>query len=158
MPKVDLENAELVTGSLYPEMHRAEMAGRSSLRFSDAAGLSKFGVNITILQPGAKSSLRHWHVEQDEFVYVLEGTATLVDDHGETEIAAGECAAFPAGDENGHQIINKSDAEVRMLVMANRTVTETAYYSDLDMKVVLDETGQRFVRKDGSPYPGGEND
>ncbi len=154
MPKVDLESLVPVTGSAYPKQFHAEMEGRSSLRFSDAAGLTKFGVNITILQPGAKSSLRHWHVEQDEFVFILEGTATLVDDHGETELKAGECAAFPAGDENGHQIINKSDGEVRMLAMANRTPTEIGWYSDVDLKVTLDENGQRFTHQDGSPYPG----
>lgn len=34
------------------------------------------------LEPGAWSSLRHWHAVEDEFIYVLEGTLTLLDDNG----------------------------------------------------------------------------
>ncbi|SHH59143.1 cupin domain-containing protein [Cognatishimia maritima] len=154
MPKIDLDKIAPRTGTIYPEIHHAEMAGRSSLRFSDAAGLTQFGANITILEPGAKSSLRHWHETQDEFVMVMYGTATLVDNTGETELTAGECAAFPAGDPNGHTIVNKSDAEVRFLAVGARTPTEIAWYSDLDMKVTIDEGGYAFTRKDGSPYPG----
>lgn len=154
MPKIDLDSIEPRSGTIYPEIHHKEMEGRTSLRFSDAAGLTQFGANITILEPGAKSSLRHWHENQDEFVMVISGTATLVDDHGETELSAGECAAFPAGEANGHTIVNQSNGEVRFLAIGTRTPTEVGWYSDLDMKVTIDEGGYAFTRKDGSPYPG----
>ena len=39
----------------------------------EAADLSQFGVNLTRLKPGAASSLRHWHENEDEFVYILAG-------------------------------------------------------------------------------------
>jgi len=154
MPKVDLESVAERTGTIYPTRHQAEMEGRSSLRFSDSAGLTQFGANITILQPGAKSSLRHWHENQDELIMVMSGTATLIDDHGETELCAGDCAAFPKGEANGHTIVNKSNAEVRFLAVGTRTPTEVCWYSDLDMKVTIEEGKFAFTRKDGSPYPG----
>lgn len=154
MPKIDLESLEPKTGSIYPIKHAAEMAGRSSLRVGDAGGLTQFGANITILQPGAKSSLRHWHEKQDELMVVLQGTCTLVDDHGETVLNVGDCAAFPAGDANGHCVVNHSDAEARFFIVGTRTPTETAWYSDIDMKVTVENGAFEFTRKDGSPYPG----
>ena len=154
MPKIDLSNIPVKTGSIYPAPHDSEMAGRSSLRVGDAGGLTQFGANIVILAPGAKSSLRHWHEEQDEFVLITQGTCTLVDDHGETPMTQGDCATFKAGDANGHHFINHSGAEARFLVIGTRTDTETAWYSDLDLKVTVDAAGFEFTRKDGTPYPG----
>ncbi|MDC0736724.1 cupin domain-containing protein [Cognatishimia sp. SS12] len=152
MPKVDLTSIAPRTGTVYPAAFHAEMAGRSSLRFSDAAGLTQFGANITILQPGAKSSLRHWHETQDELVLVISGTATLLDDTGETLLHAGECAAFPAGDGNGHCLRNDTDQELRFLAVGARTETEIAHYSDLDMTAHIRDRDIRFTHKDGTPY------
>ncbi|HHS89281.1 MAG TPA: cupin domain-containing protein [Rhodobacteraceae bacterium] len=151
MPKVDLNAVPVKTGSIYPAPYDAEMAGRSSLRVGDAGGLTQFGANIVILVPGAKSSLRHWHEEQDEFVVMLEGECTLIDDNGEARMRPGDCATFKAGDANGHHFVNQTDAEARFLVVGTRTPTETAHYSDLDMMVKVDANGFEFTRKDGSP-------
>ena len=59
-------------------------ADRTRRRLGDAGGLSDFGVNLMTLPPGGWSSQRHWHSHEDEFVYVLEGELTLVEDGGET--------------------------------------------------------------------------
>jgi len=151
MPRIDLDKVPVRTGSAYPPPLDAEMVGRSSLRVGDAGGLTQFGANIVILAPGAKSSLRHWHEEQDEFVVMLSGECVLVEDTGEALMRPGDCAAFPAGAANGHHFVNRSDTEARFLVVGTRTPTETAWYSDLDMKVTTDSEGSRFTRKDGSP-------
>jgi uncharacterized cupin superfamily protein len=156
MPKIDLSQLTARTGSIYPAPHDAEMEGRSSLRVGDAGGLTQFGANVVILAPGAKSSLRHWHEQQDEFVMVTQGTCTLVDDHGETPMTVGDCATFKAGDPNGHCFINKTDDEARFLVIGTRTETETGWYSDIDLKISVDATGFTFTRKDGTPLKGDE--
>lgn len=154
MPKIDLNRIAPRGGSIYPPPHDAEMDGRTSLRVGDAGGLTQFGANIVILAPGAKSSLRHWHEKQDEFVMVVSGTCTLIDDHGAHEMRVGDCATFPAGDENGHHFVNRTDEEARFLVIGTRTPTETGWYSDLDLKVTMDADGFAFTRKDGTPYEG----
>ena len=102
-------------------------------------------------RPGALSSLRHWHEQQDEFLVVVSGTCTLIDDHGETTLGMGECAAFPAGDGNGHHLINRTDLDAQFLVVGTHTPTETGHYSDVDMKVSVDQTGFQFTRRDGTP-------
>lgn len=154
MPKIDLSQVTPRTGSIYPAPHDAEMDGRSSLRVGDAGGLTQFGANIVILQPGAKSSLRHWHVEQDEFVVIVQGSCTLIDDNGAAVMTPGDCAAFKANDGNGHHFVNHTGDEARFLVVGTRTPNETAYYSDLDLMVTADESGFAFTSKDGSPYTG----
>jgi len=154
MPKIDLSKLKPRTGSIYPAPYDTEMNGRASLRVGDAGGLTQFGANIVILAPGAKSSLRHWHVKQDEFVMITQGTCTLVDDQGETPMGVGDCATFPANDGNGHHFINNTGDEARFLVIGTRTESETAWYSDLDLKISVDATGFTFTRKDGSPLKG----
>ncbi|MCE8516384.1 cupin domain-containing protein [Ruegeria pomeroyi] len=151
MPKLDLDSIERRIGSVYLGRLNAAMDGRSSLRLGDAGGLSQFGVNLVRLEPGAMSSLRHYHMEQDEFVMVTEGALVLIDDQGEHPMVPGDCATFPAGDPNGHQFVNRTDAPATFLVVGTRTPTETAYYSDMDMMVKQDASGFAFTRKDGSP-------
>lgn len=150
MPKINLDNVPLKTGSIYPAPHDAAMAGRSSLRLGDAGGLTQFGVNFVMLEPGAMSSLRHWHLNEDEFVLVTHGTCTLIDDAGETELTTGECAAFPAGDANGHHFVNKTNQIAKFLVVGTKAPQEQATYSDIDMKVELKDGHANFTRKDGT--------
>ncbi len=154
MPKIDLSKIEAREGSIYPAPYDAEMAGRSSLRVGDAGGLTQFGANIIILAPGAKSSLRHWHEEQDEFVMITQGRCTMIDDDGEHQMDVGDCATFKAGDANGHTFENRTDAEARFLVIGTRTETETGWYSDIDLKVTMNAGGATFTRKDGTPLKG----
>jgi uncharacterized cupin superfamily protein len=68
--------------SLYPEPFATMMLGRVKRQLGDVFGLKNFGVNLTRLEPGAVSALRHAHTKQDEFIYVLEGHPTLHTDEG----------------------------------------------------------------------------
>ena len=95
-------------------------------RLGDAGGLTDFGVNLMHLPPGNWSSQRHWHSHEDEFVYVLEGELTLVEDGGETVLRAGDCAAFPKGTGNGHHLINRSDAMAVYLEVGTRAPPMTS--------------------------------
>jgi len=151
MPKVDLSDVPLKTGSAYPEPYNSMMEGRSSLRVGDAGGLTQFGANIIILAPGAIASMRHWHQEEDEFAYIISGHPTLVEDTGETAMAPGDCATFPAGNANGHHFKNATDQEVRFLIVGTKSLNEKGMYSDIDMMVSRVEGVDRFTKKDGTP-------
>jgi len=154
MPKIDLAKVPVKTGSIYPEPYAAQMQGRSSLRLGQAGGLTQFGANLVILAPGARSSLRHWHRNEDEFVMVTEGECVLVQDAGETLMLPGDCAAFPAGDPDGHCFFNRSSAEARFLVVGTKAPSEVATYSDVDMVVVMEGGSARLTYKDGTPWDG----
>lgn len=152
MPKLDLSLAPVKTGSIYPAPYDAAVEGRSSLRLGQLGGLTQFGANLVILEPGARSSLRHWHQNEDEFVWVTEGQLTLIDDAGAHGMGPGDCAAFPAGDKNGHCFENRSKAEARFLVVGSKAPREVATYSDIDLMVTLTDGAAEFTRKDGRPY------
>ena len=154
MPVIDPTKVPVKTGSIYPEPYASMMRGRSSLRLGDAGGLTQFGVNLVTLEPGALSSLRHWHQNEDEFVMVTEGECILVQDAGETLMRAGDCAAFPAGSTDGHHFINRSDRVARFLVVGTKAPREVATYSDVDLRVEIDAGKARFTYKDGSDWPG----
>ena len=154
MPKIDLATVPVRTGSIYPEPYASQMRGRSSLRLGQAGGLTQFGANLVILAPGARSSLRHWHRHEDEFVMVTQGECVLVQDAGETVMRAGDCAAFRAGDPDGHCLVNRSKAEARFLVVGTRAPSEVVTYSDVDMMVVMEGGDARFTYKDGTPWAG----
>ena len=96
-----------------------------------AVGLTQFGVNHLTLAPGAASSRRHWHEEEDEFVYVLSGTVVLIDDNGAHELSVGAFAGFPAGAANAHRLVNRSDAPAELIVAGSRKVgEERIHYPD----------------------------
>jgi uncharacterized cupin superfamily protein len=154
MPKVDINAVEIRTGSSYPAEVAGAVEGRQVQGLGDAAGITQFGANLVTLVPGALSSLRHWHVQQDEFLVVTAGVCTLIDDFGETILNPGDCAAFPANDGNGHHLINRGDIDAQFVVVGTRTPTETGYYSDVDMMVQDGENGFQYTHKDGSPYEG----
>ena len=154
MPVIDQTKCPVKTGSIYPEPYASMMQGRSSLRLGDAGGLTQFGANLVMLEPGALSSLRHWHLNEDEFVMVTEGECTLVQDAGETVMSPGDCAAFPAGSSDGHHFINRSDRPARFLVVGSKAKHEVATYSDVDLMVEMEGGKARFTHKDGTEFKG----
>jgi uncharacterized cupin superfamily protein len=119
--------------SKLPFLDSRHFAGHREARPGKATGLTQFGVNVVILDPGAQTSLRHWHEAEDEFVYVLEGSATLLDDNGAHELGPGGFAGFPAGIANAHHFVNRSPAPVKLLVVGSRRPGgETIHYPDDD--------------------------
>src|ERR1700758_4072265 len=142
------------TKGVYPEPWRAVTEGREKAALGDVVGLTQFGVNLTRLKPGAASSLRHWHENEDEFIFVLEGEIVLIEDGGEPPLRPGDAAGFKAGVANGHQLVNKSAREALYLEIGTRAPTERAHYPDVDLAGVRDdEGGYRFTKKSGEPYP-----
>ena len=150
MPKIDIDAVPKQLGSGYPAPFDRPCADRIRQRLGNAAGLTAFGVNLTRLPPGGWSSQRHWHSHEDEFVVVLEGELTLVEDGGETLLRAGECAAFPGKSGNGHHLINKSGETAVYLEVGSRDPADVTTCSDIDM--MSTNADGRFVHKDGSPY------
>jgi uncharacterized cupin superfamily protein len=139
-------------GSLYPAPFGDPLVGREKRVLGDALRLTQFGVNLVTLAPGAWSSQRHWHANEDEFIYVLEGEVTLVTDAGEKVLGPGMAAGFPAGKADGHHLINRSDQPALYLEAGTRAETEEAQYSDIDMMARKADGHFVFMRKNGEPY------
>ncbi|MBN9588450.1 MAG: transcriptional regulator [Alphaproteobacteria bacterium 64-11] len=153
MPRIDISAAPVRTGSGYPPPHDEPCRARSRMRLGDAGGLTDFGVNLLTLKPGVWSSQRHWHLLEDEFVYIVSGEVVLVTNKGEELLRAGDCAAFPKNDGDGHHLVNRSDQDAVLLEVGTRSGGDTCWYPDIDL--VLDPARGGFVRRDGTPYQGG---
>jgi uncharacterized cupin superfamily protein len=153
MPKIDVIKIPAETACHYPDPFWQPIVGRQRKRLGNAVGLSQFGVNLTTLKPGAWSSQRHWHRNEDEFVYVLEGEIVLVEDHGETVLKAGDAAGWKANSGIGHCLINRTERDAIYVEVGSRVACETAVYPDIDMRAESDKTGMRYLHKTGEPYP-----
>jgi uncharacterized cupin superfamily protein len=138
----------------YPEPFAARVNGRLKRPLGELFGLRNFGVNLTRLAPGAVSSLHHRHSQQDEFIYVLEGEATLFTDHSQTTLRPGMVAGFPANG-TAHHLENKSDRDCIILEIGDRSAGDMVNYPDDDIQAVVGSDGRwRFAHKDGTPYQG----
>lgn len=145
---IDCASVAPRNSSGYPEPYRSRVLPREKRALGDAFGLSRFGVNLTTLPPGKESSMRHWHTREDEMIYMIEGEVVLRTDAGEQVLRAGMCVGFPAGVEDGHQLVNRSDRPARYLEISNRDAEDRAHYSDCDLAY---DRGQ-FTRRDGTPF------
>src|ERR1700689_5008727 len=97
MSKIDKSTAPRQTGSAYPPPFDQPCRNRVRQALGEAAKLADFGVNLLSLPPGSWSSQRHWHSEEDEFIWVVAGEVVLVTDQGEELLRSGDCAGFKAG-------------------------------------------------------------
>lgn len=138
--------------SNYPEPFASQVAGREKRQLGEVFGLANFGVNLTRMVPGSISALRHSHSKQDEFIYILEGTPTLLTESGERQLAPGMCAGFKAGSGGGHQLANRSSEVVVYLEVGDRTAGDSVFYPDDDIEAYLENGGWRFRHKNGQPY------
>lgn len=153
MGKIDHDSAPRGQGTRYPAEFAGPCQGRHWLKLGDAAGLTRFGVNLVTLPPGVWSSQRHWHSHEDEFVWVVSGEVVLVTDAGEQVLRPGDSAGFPAGRRDGHHLKNQSDADAVVLVVGSRDDADHGEYSDIDLAFTAGRYSSNtlgFVRKDGS--------
>jgi uncharacterized cupin superfamily protein len=153
MPKVDIAQVPVKSGTFYPAEFRAEFEGRHKQAIGDAVGLTQFGVNITRISPGSATALRHWHEQEDEFIYMLEGELVLAENDGEVTLKPGDAAGFKAGSGNAHRLINRTDCDAVYFEVGTRAKIETVHYPDVDLVLVRDEKGRRYLHRNGEPYP-----
>jgi uncharacterized cupin superfamily protein len=150
--RIDPAVLTAVVGTLYPSPFDVPCRAKQRRKLGDAAGLTRFGVNLLTLPAGAWSSQRHWHTESEEFIYVLSGEVTLVTDAGEELLSSGEAAGFKAGERNGHCLQNRSSADAHVLEIGTRVATDAADYPGIDMLCPPGGKPAAYTHRDGTPY------
>lgn len=153
MPKVDIAKVPVKSGSFYPADFQAEHKGRHKQALGDAVGLTQFGVNISRIEPGQSSALRHWHENEDEFIYMLEGELVLIENDGESVLGPGDAAGFRAGSGNAHKLINRTDRDAIYFEIGTRAAFERVHYPDVDLVMERDTGERRYRHRNGEPYP-----
>jgi len=149
---VSMAVAPRIAPSSCPAPFAARIAGRTKRALREFFGLHRLGANLTKLEPGAVSFLRHAHSRHDECVYVLRGHPILRTDSGDTQLAPGMCAGFAAGTGNAHQLVNPTGKTEVYLEVGDRTSGDTVQYPDDDLQAVRDGDRWVFLHKDGEPH------
>lgn len=127
----------------------------AEIALGDKVGLSQFGVHLERIPPGSRSSHRHWHEEEDEFIYMVSGQLVLLEDE-ETTLKAGDAAGWKAGHALGHCLENRSGRDAVMLVVGTRLEQDIVHYPDHDLVFHRSKTKRMFTRGDGSPVTEGD--
>ena len=130
--------------------------GVVTAHLSDAGGLTQFGACHETLPPGATSSRRHWHTSEDEFLYVLDGTATVVDDAGRHDLAPGDAALWRHGDPNAHHVTNRSTLPCTYLIVGSRVLEDVCHYPDHAQQQVNTATTWSVRDENGTELRGGD--
>jgi len=154
MPKLNLENLEVRIGTGYPSPYDEPCLEREGIDLSTPGGLTQFGARLITLPPGSWSSQRHWHSHEDELVYIISGHPTFIDNDGPQQLAPGDVTTHPAGDNNGHHMMNETDEDVSFMVVGTRAAhLDHVHYSDIDLELPVSGSETRmFQRKDGSAF------
>jgi len=82
------------------------------------AGAKRLGASLFEVEPGNAVFPLHYHLGNEELLIVVAGTPTLRTAEGERELAEGEIVSFPTGEEGAHQVVNRTDGPVRVLMVS----------------------------------------
>jgi uncharacterized cupin superfamily protein len=123
---------------------------------STAGGITQFGAYFDTLMPGAVSSQRHWHTAEDEFLYVLDGHATLIDDDGAHDLGPSDAACWPHGCPNAHHLANRGDGPCTYLIVGTRVAHDICHYPDEAERQVNGDTGWHIEDASGAVLEGGD--
>ncbi len=125
-------------------------------RISQRGGLTQFGAYLQRLAPGASTGEGHWHSAEDEFLYVTEGIATMVDDDGAQDLRPGDAAVWRAGVRNAHHVENRSGADCGYVIAGARIARDVCAYAGTGRRQVNGDTTWEIVDADGVRIKGGD--
>jgi uncharacterized cupin superfamily protein len=136
-----------------PETPHPILGSYTAQLISDTGGLTQFGAFTETLAPGGFSSIKHWHAQEDEMVYMLAGIAVLHEGDSQTALYPGDAATFKAGTALGHCLENQSDDPATYLVIGTRGPADVVTYPDNDRILTFQRTPKQrsFTTLDGAP-------
>lgn len=101
-------------------------------RLGRQAGSERLGASLYEVEPGEATFPYHAHTANEEMLIVVKGRPSLRTPEGWGELAEGDVVAFPVGERGAHQVANRSDETVRILVVSEMNAPEVSIYPDSD--------------------------
>jgi len=102
-------------------------AVRLNKSLGDAVGLTEIGVHLIYVEPNRESTEYHKHYYEEECIYVLSGTGSLIIEDESYSFAEGDFVGFPANTA-AHSIFNDSDETLVCLVIGQRLLQDVSDY------------------------------
>ncbi len=132
----------------------SRFASRGRILSSSQEG-AKIGVTVEELEPGKQSCPAHYHIHEEEHVYVLSGEATLCLGEEKHILRPGMFASFPAGQRVGHCLINESNETFTYMMIGDHCPDEICVYTDSN-KVMVRSLGEIYDKSATRNYWDGE--
>ncbi len=114
----------------WTEHSHGEKFGYRRKSLGSAAGGDKLGCSLYEVPPGRRAWPYHYHLANEEAIYVLEGSGTLRIGGQEILLSEGAYAALPARAEGAHQLINSSEVVLRYLCFSTMVEPDVMVYPD----------------------------
>ena len=115
-------------------------------------GAELIGGSLYEVAPGKKLWPYHVHHSNEEWLLVVRGRPTLRSPEGERELVEGDIVCFPRGPEGAHQVINRTEEPLRVLMLSTMVVPEIVEYPDSGKVGTRDAKGERlFLARRGEP-------
>jgi uncharacterized cupin superfamily protein len=99
-------------------------------RIGAQLGLEKIGASVWELPPGKAAYPYHFHYGDEELLVVLNGSPSLRTPEGWRDLERGEVVAFPIGETGAHQLLNRTDQAVQLLMVSSREDLDIVRYPD----------------------------
>jgi len=125
-----VDTAEANRAASPADRDRGHQFGSRAKRLAASAGGARLGCSLYELPPGKRSFPFHYHVANEEAIYILDGEVTLRLGDREIAVGPGDYIALPVGPDHPHQLINRSGSPVRYLCMSTMQYPEIAFYPD----------------------------
>jgi uncharacterized cupin superfamily protein len=116
----------------WSEQSHGERFGHRRKQLGSVAGAEKLGCSLYEIPPGRRAWPYHYHLANEEAIYVLEGSGILRIGEKEVEISQGDYAALPVGPAGAHQISNPSETPLRYLCFSTMVEPDVLVYPDSD--------------------------
>jgi uncharacterized cupin superfamily protein len=109
-----------ITNPDFDELREHDGFRAKRARLGRQVGTVKTGVSLWEVPPGEAAYPYHWHASEEEVLVVLSGRPSLRTPEGWRELEQGDVLAFPVGEQGAHQIVNRTDKDLRFLAFSNQ--------------------------------------
>ena len=114
-------------------------------RVGHRLGAELLGGSLYELEPGDRLFPFLVHHAHEEGVVVVHGEPTLRTPDGEQPLREGDVAVFRRGAEGAHQLTNRTDVPVRVLMLSTKLMPEIVEYLDSGKVGTRDAHGNRLL-------------
>ena len=108
-------------------------------------GAEMLGGSLYELEPGDRLWPYHLHHANEEWLVVVRGRPTLRSPDGEQELSEGDVVVFPRGNAGAHQVSNRTDAPIRVLMLSSTQAPDIVEYPDSGKVGARSVAGERIL-------------
>jgi uncharacterized cupin superfamily protein len=115
----------------------------NAARVGARIGAELIGGSLYELEPGDRLWPYHTHHANEEWILVVGGHPTLRTPEGEQTLNEGDVVAFRRGQDGLHQVTNRTEVPIRVLMLSTLIAPDLVHYADSGKYGARDAKGER---------------